>query len=206
MYSHKNRDTRKLAITPGELERTVAGQQPSIRTVIYSFVQGETGWALPVPSKRTPSRLLAWMFLLKPSETDSMRLSYNLCVCQRTQGICRSAIVTMFSSQMTGIKEPRDAVVEIVLPARSLSTTGLVFGLWCSGGDASLLPFSRYERSPPQGSSGVGPDVVGNVYKQAGAMHTSESYYELQWWNYTAWKDFDFLCDFYYSLREDFGY
>ncbi|CAB1424268.1 unnamed protein product [Pleuronectes platessa] len=49
---------RRPAITGGELDGAVEGDQPSSRTGICSFVLGETGGALPEPFKMTSSRLL----------------------------------------------------------------------------------------------------------------------------------------------------
>ena len=55
-------------------QRTEGGQQPSSRTVICVFVHGGTGGALPEPYKVTSNRPLMCTFLLKRSETDSMRV------------------------------------------------------------------------------------------------------------------------------------
>ena len=57
----------------GQYTRRFGGQQPSSRTATSSFVQGGTGGALPESWKMTSSRPLTCMFLLKLSETDSMR-------------------------------------------------------------------------------------------------------------------------------------
>ena len=61
-------ETRRWAVTRGELDRAVEGQQPSSRTGVCPFVWGGTGWALPEPYKMTSSKLLACMFLTKLSE------------------------------------------------------------------------------------------------------------------------------------------
>ncbi len=53
------------------------GPYPIIRTGICSFVQEETGWALPEPYKMTSSRPLVWMPLTKQSETDFMRVAWG---------------------------------------------------------------------------------------------------------------------------------
>ncbi|KAK0149974.1 hypothetical protein N1851_009262 [Merluccius polli] len=68
-------DTRRPAVTRGELDRVVEGHQHNSRTGIYSFVREGTGGALPEPYKMTSSRLLACMCLTQLSETDSMRVA-----------------------------------------------------------------------------------------------------------------------------------
>ena len=77
-------DTRRRAVTRGELDTAVEGQKSSSRTSICSFVRGgtggalpepyRTGGALPEPYEMTSSGLLVCMFLTKLSETDSVRV------------------------------------------------------------------------------------------------------------------------------------
>lgn len=66
--------TRRQPSTSGDVEEVVEGQQPSSKTATSTFVQGETGGALPEPCKLTSSRPQMCMCLLKRSETDSMRV------------------------------------------------------------------------------------------------------------------------------------
>ena len=68
-------DSRRQAVTLGELDRAVEGPQPISSTDICCFVQGGTGWALPEPYRMTSSRPLEWMSLPKQSETDFMRVA-----------------------------------------------------------------------------------------------------------------------------------
>ncbi|CAB1457306.1 unnamed protein product [Pleuronectes platessa] len=67
----KGGDTRRPAITQGELYNAVEGHEPSSRIGICSFVQGGTGGTLPWHNKMTSSRLL----VTKPSDTDPMRVT-----------------------------------------------------------------------------------------------------------------------------------
>ena len=106
------RDSRKLVITWGELDRAIEGHQPSSGTGICSFVQGKTRRVLSEPYRMTLSRLLVCMFMTKLSETDSMRTSSsttcanNTAPCgsigirERTTRVGRSAIGTPFSFQV----------------------------------------------------------------------------------------------------------
>ena len=144
------------AIIWGELDRAIEGQQPS-RTGICSFVQGGTEGALPEPYKMTSSGLLVCTFLIKLSETESMRvawgpdvLSWDLCSQASTvqldwhlpenTTIGWFAIGAPFTSQMraglqlaqeTDVKS-METVANVMLPATSSSMT--VFWRWVSYG------------------------------------------------------------------------
>ncbi len=67
-------DSRRQAVTQGELDMAVEGPLPISRSCNCSFVQGGTGWTLPEPYKMTSSRPLVWMSLTKQSETDLLRV------------------------------------------------------------------------------------------------------------------------------------
>lgn len=63
-------DTRRPAVTRGELDGDVEEHQPSSKTCICSFVCGGTGGALPESYRMTSSRLLVCM-----SATASTRVA-----------------------------------------------------------------------------------------------------------------------------------
>lgn len=57
-----------------DVEEVVGGQQPCIRTTTSSFVQGQTGGALPECCKMTPSMLQLCTSAKKMLETNAMRV------------------------------------------------------------------------------------------------------------------------------------
>ena len=130
-------DTRRPAVTWGELDRAVEGHQPSSRTSICFFMRGGTGGALPEPYKMTSSRILvSYQNCQKQTRHEGPTTSSGLCahspalchsiaVCQRAPELAGLQTGAPFSSQMwasshwahvTGVKESGEAVVNIVLP------------------------------------------------------------------------------------------
>ena len=97
-------DTRRRAMTRGELDRAVEGQQPNSRVGICSFVQGGTGGALLEPYKMTSSGLLVCMFLTKLSwgwdegPTSSCGTCANSPAPCSSVGICREHQNWQFAS------------------------------------------------------------------------------------------------------------
>ena len=129
-------DTRRRAITRGELNRAIEAQHPISRTGIYCFVRGGTGGALPEPYKMTSSGLLVCMMSSQPS---TVQLDWHL---PDNTGIGMFTIGGPFSSQLragsqlahvTYMKEYRDVVAIVLLPATSSIITGLAVCHWWSG-------------------------------------------------------------------------
>ncbi|KAK0153437.1 hypothetical protein N1851_004874 [Merluccius polli] len=85
-------DTRRPAVTQGELDRVVEGHQHNSRTGICSFVREGTGGALPEPYKMTSSRLLVYLCLTKLSETDSC-LTSSSGTCAHCPAPCSSIAI-----------------------------------------------------------------------------------------------------------------
>ena len=144
-------NTRKPAITQGELDMAVKRHQPHSRTGVCCFVWGVTRGVLPKPYKMTPSRLLVWMFLTKLSETDSTRVSSEPNILQ--WDLCSQPSTVQLEwhprslhrwagshwARVTDMKESRDAVVNFMVPVTS-SMNGLVVGQWLfQGGPAFFL-------------------------------------------------------------------
>ena len=68
-------DSRRQAVTLGELDRAVQGPKPISRTDICCFVQGGTGCALPEPYRMTSSRPLCHGYGEDPSAAQEDGMS-----------------------------------------------------------------------------------------------------------------------------------